>query len=82
MGGVLCTGPGDWIADFLSHLGVADNLQAELVAILHGLKLAWACECLEVVLYSDLTAAIWLVEQSCLPSHHYASIVLQIKDFL
>lgn len=39
--GLLCHSDGSWIKGFAGYIGITDNLHAELLALLHGIQLAW-----------------------------------------
>lgn len=41
IGGLIRTNAGTWFAGFSSCEGLADSLKAELLAVKHGLSLAW-----------------------------------------
>lgn len=74
-GGLLHSGEGDWKVGFYVYLGVADNLMAELVALLHGLRVAWGWGIRHILVYSDSQVSITLISQPVQQHHRYASII-------
>jgi hypothetical protein len=57
-------------------------LHAELIAIYHGLVLAWGMGIKELPCYSDSTTFIKLIYDPANVWHHYTVIILNIKDLL
>jgi len=51
-GGVHCDSDGTWLCGFSRFIGISDNLHAELLAIMHGLKLSWDKGHRNVICYS------------------------------
>jgi ribonuclease HI len=60
-------------------VGISTILHVELLAIYHGLKVAWDQGYRNIICYSDSTLSIQLVEGEVSPWHHYASILANIK---
>jgi ribonuclease HI len=56
------------------------NLHAELMAIYHCLVLAWGLGIKELLCYSDSATVIKLIYDPVNAWHHYAVIILNIKD--
>jgi len=81
-GGVLRDSDGTWLCGFSRFIGISDNLHAELLAIMHGLKLSWDKGHRNVICYSDSFHAIKLIQ--ALPNvwHVYATIIRNINDLL
>lgn len=52
---------GEWICGFSGSCGFADNLTAEVYAIIHGLDLAWNHGYRDIILESDSKSAIDLL---------------------
>jgi ribonuclease HI len=78
-GGVLRQDNGNWIFGFAGTVGISTILHVELLAIYHGLKVAWDQGYRNIICYSDSTLSIQLVEGEVSPWHHYASILANIK---
>ncbi|KAK2358414.1 hypothetical protein QL285_095601 [Trifolium repens] len=55
---------------------------SELMALYHGLRLAWELNIKELICYSDSGTAINLITEPVDEWHHYAAILLNIKDIL
>lgn len=60
-GGLVRNNLGEWICGFYGSCGVADNLIAEIYAIMHGLDLAWNRGYRDVILGTDSKSAIDLL---------------------
>lgn len=54
-GGLLRRGDGSWISGYMGFLGVTGSLHSELVALFHGLELAWRLRLDWLCCYSDST---------------------------
>jgi ribonuclease HI len=52
------------------------------MALYHGLRLAWELNIKELICYSDSGTAINLITEPVDEWHHYAAILLNIKDIL
>lgn len=68
-----------WI---MGSVGIANNLNAELIAMLQGLQLAWAMEIRELFCYSDSTTKLSLLMEEVQPFHAYAPILKNIRECL
>jgi ribonuclease HI len=81
-GGVLRHSNGSWIFGFAGTVGISSILHVELLAIHHGLKVAWDLGYRNIICYSDSTLAIQLIDEMGNLWHHYASILANIKDMV
>lgn len=81
-GGLLRRSDGTWIVGFAGSLGFSEILQAELMAILKGLSLAWDLGIRRLVCCSDSKMAIDIIEKACNLFHVYAVLIQNIKDLL
>lgn len=61
---------------------MTDSLRAELVALFHGLVVAWNSGGREVIVYSDSVMALYLVDQEMPLYHLHGSVVQSIRDLL
>jgi hypothetical protein len=52
------------------------------MAVYYGLVLAWGLDIKELLCYSDSKTIIKLIYDSVNAWHHYAAIILNIKDIL
>ncbi|KAJ1380632.1 Ribonuclease H domain [Sesbania bispinosa] len=78
---ILCAGYGDLAAQFIG-IGLSEILKAELLAILHGLKIAWDRGYKWVACYSDSQLALSLVNNHVAPCHRYATIITKIHIWM
>nr|KYP74107.1 hypothetical protein KK1_006775 [Cajanus cajan] len=67
---------------FYGDARVVDNLKVELLAILHGMKLAWRANFRNILCVSDSLLAINLVLGPLDVFHKYAPIIAHIKELL
>nr|KYP71799.1 hypothetical protein KK1_011072 [Cajanus cajan] len=67
---------------FYGDAGVGDNLKAELLAILHGMKLAWRANFCNILCVSDSLLAVNLVLGPLDVLHKYTPIIAHIKELL
>ncbi|CAJ2632849.1 unnamed protein product [Trifolium pratense] len=81
-GGVLRHSNGKWIYGFAGTVGISTILHVELLAIYHGLKVAWDQGYRNIVCYSDSTLSIQLIGRDVNSWHHYASILTNIRDLV
>jgi ribonuclease HI len=73
---------GAWIRGFSGNIGFSNILRAELLAVYHGLVLAWELQIRKLCCYSDSKTAINLITESVNKWYHYAAIFYNIKDIL
>ena len=52
-GRVLINHTAKWVRGFAAHFGVCSSVQAELLVLLHGLKMAWACGVKKLLIHVD-----------------------------
>ncbi|GAU47648.1 hypothetical protein TSUD_27720 [Trifolium subterraneum] len=81
-GGLIHNSKGAWAHGFVGNIGFSNILHAELMALYHGLLLAWQLNIKELWCYSDSETAIKLITEPVDEWHHYAAILLNIKDIL
>ncbi|KAJ1392256.1 Ribonuclease H domain [Sesbania bispinosa] len=81
-GGLIRDCQGAWIACFYGFAGNVDILEAELIAILQGLRLCWDLEKhqLSCLTYSKL--ADQLFHQQISPFHKHATLIKEIQIYL
>lgn len=63
-------------------MGISTILHVELLAIYHGLKVAWDQGYRNLICYLDSTLSIQLIGGEVNSWHHYASILANIKDMV
>lgn len=81
-GGLIRNGDGDFVAGFSCNMGSGTIMQAELMGILHELRLARSRNIDKVLVEVDSTSAIYFLENDCDPLHPCATIMHDIKDLL
>lgn len=55
---------GVWVHDFASNIGYSNTLHVELMALYHGLCMAWELGIKDLICYSDFNSAINLISES------------------
>lgn len=80
-GGFLRDVYGQWICGFSGSCGFTTNLNAELMAILKGLNLAWSRGYKLVVCESDSTTALDLISHGPHPLHPHTPLINSIRSF-
>jgi len=73
---------GAWIRGFAGNNGFSNILHVELLAMYHGLRIAWELEVTNLVCYSDLKTTINLIFATVNDWHHYAPIIWNIQKLL
>jgi ribonuclease HI len=81
-GGLIRNSDGAWVHGFAGNIGFSYILDAVLMAVYHGLVLAWGLGIKELMCYSDSKTVIKLIYDPVNAWHHYATIILNIKDLL
>ncbi|GAU17063.1 hypothetical protein TSUD_105620 [Trifolium subterraneum] len=81
-GGLIRNSHGAWIRGFAGNIGFSNILHAELLAVYHGLVLAWDMDIKDLICYSDSKTAIKLIGDPINEWHHFAAILQNIKDIL
>jgi hypothetical protein len=71
-GGLLRNEDGSWIRGFVGNIDFSNILHAELLAIYHGLCMAWEFDILELWCYYDSKTAMKLISEPVNYWHHYA----------
>ncbi|KAJ1383082.1 Ribonuclease H domain [Sesbania bispinosa] len=80
-GGLLRDGSGNWLKGFYGGIGVSEILHAELLAIKHGLELAWSEGYRNVIVWSDSQLALDLIDKEVNPCYRYAGIISCIQSW-
>ncbi|CAI0545592.1 unnamed protein product [Linum tenue] len=73
-GGVIRDDNGRFVKAFAVNLGGGSITRAELAGIEHGVKLAWAAGASKVLIQTDSTTAISLIESATQEHPHYRHI--------
>lgn len=60
--GLVHRGDGEWLHGFAGNLGRTNSLHDELVALLHGLTIAWDKAYRNVTYYSDSKNSLHLIK--------------------
>lgn len=81
-GGLMRDHNGKWLIGFSGHVDFADSLEVELLAILHGLRIAWDIGATDVSCRSDCTKALSLIQNPISHTHRYAAIIWHIKELI
>lgn len=63
-GGLHRKDDGVWYCCFAGNIGFSNILHVELLAIYHGLRIAWEFGLLDLLCYSDSKSAIKLIKES------------------
>lgn len=66
----------------ISHIGVSEILQVELIGIRDGIKMVWERGYQIITCYTDSLNAVKLIKDQREEFHGYASIIQDIKDLL
>ena len=80
--GLIKNDDGHWILVFLRNSGDSLVLHAELMTIMHGLRLARFISINQLVCHSNSKMAVDLIRTSVDEYHHYASLVGDIRELL
>ncbi|KAI4313582.1 hypothetical protein L6164_026547 [Bauhinia variegata] len=81
-GGVYRDEQGNWLYGFSKKLVYSDLTTAEIEAIYTGLKVAWERGYKKIILESDSTAAVDLVNKGVSSGHSLAEPVNQAREYL
>jgi ribonuclease HI len=81
-GGLICNSDGAWVHSFAGNIDFSNILHAELLAVYHGLSLAWELVIKDLWCYSDSKTVIKLLSDHVNGWHCYPAIIYNIKDFL
>ncbi|GAU50646.1 hypothetical protein TSUD_333850 [Trifolium subterraneum] len=80
--GLIRNSDGAWVQDFIGNIGFSNILHAELLAVCHGLALAWELDIKELWCYPGSKIVIKLLSEHVNVWHHCAAIIYNIKDLL
>lgn len=80
--GLIRNDKGEWLIGFSGFCGITTNLNAELMAIDHGLSLAWSYGYRDVVCESDSKSALDLILGGVFHTHPYAAVIAHIRSFM
>lgn len=72
---------GEWIYGFSGSCSHTTNLNAELLAILHGLRIAWQARHTSVIFEYDSKSALELINGQVTLFHPFAPLVNFIRSF-
>ena len=82
-GGVIRDSQGQWIMGFCKSLGLQTIIEAELYAIMLGLRMAQKLGLQQIMLYSDSLDAINIIMRDCCyDDHPLRDIIGDIRDLL
>ncbi|KAJ1424746.1 Ribonuclease H domain [Sesbania bispinosa] len=81
-GGLLRHHDGSWISGYYGHLKPVDILEAELVAILKGLRICWHYAFRNVLSMMDSSLAVHLIHNKVVNFHRYATLLREIQALL
>ncbi|XLT60596.1 hypothetical protein S245_053503 [Arachis hypogaea] len=81
-GGLLRDQDGNCVAGFLSYIGFAGSVEAELMAIRHGLWLAWQSGYRKVECESDCMVALKIIHDNAEGFPEFEHIVEEIHRFM
>lgn len=81
-GGVIRGDQGRWIVGFQGSLGIAGNLEAELMALYHGLHLAWSRDFRYVLCETDSKDVVRLVRETVDTHHLHHAILADIEEYI
>jgi ribonuclease HI len=70
-GGLLRNDDGAWYCGFTENIGFSIILHAELLAVYHGLRMAWELGMSELVYYFDSKTAIKFIKEPVNGWHHF-----------
>ena len=78
-GGQIRDHKGNWITAFISKLGLLPSTSAELMSILHIMKICREKGFRKVAINSDSVEALTLINKECSRSHPLISTIDQIR---
>lgn len=77
-GGIFRNSYGEWMWGFSGFCGISTNLNVELLAIYHGLDMAWKAGYKFVICESDSLSALSLINDGVSPFHPFAPLIEEI----
>ncbi|KAG5249134.1 non-LTR retroelement reverse transcriptase [Salix suchowensis] len=81
-GGVLRDGMGSWIAGFARNNGICSSVTAELWAVYIGLQLTWDRGYRKVILESDSSVVVGLMNGDKVSMDRNCTLIMKIRDML
>jgi hypothetical protein len=73
---------GSWIFGFEGNIGISSILHAELLAIYHGLWVAWETGYTNIICYSDFTLLIQLITANMNTWYLYTALISNIEELV
>lgn len=80
-GGIIRDQNGQWCSGFSGFCGFSTNINAELLAIYHGLKLAWQNGFTPLICESDSKSALAFIQNGVHSTHLLEPLVNSIQQF-
>ncbi|KAK4266635.1 hypothetical protein QN277_027525 [Acacia crassicarpa] len=81
-GGVIRNAQGEWLMEFCKSLGQHSVIEAEIQAIMLGLKMGHQMGLQKVLIYSDSLNAISILMRDCPMDHPLRNIIGETRDLL
>ena len=81
-GGALITYTAKWVRGFAANLGVCSSVKAELLTLLHGLKMAWACGIKKLLINVDSTIVINKIQVPSRPNRLHYFIIKECQTYI
>ncbi|XP_071723058.1 uncharacterized protein [Rutidosis leptorrhynchoides] len=82
VGGVFRNSSGNWLCGFLGVIETHFNLMAELLALFHGLKLAWDLKYRQLTAFTDSMDALHTLKLNNRRHHSYVAFICDIRCLL
>lgn len=80
--GLIQNTDGVWVHDFAGNIAYSNILHVELMVLYHGLCMVRKLDIKDLMCYSDSNHTIKVISEFVNAWHHYATILLNIKDLL
>lgn len=81
-GGLIQNAKGAWIHSFAGNIGHSNIFHTDLMALYHGLCMAWELGIKVLMCYSDSKYAIKLISELVNLWHYYVAILHNFTEFL
>ena len=81
-GGLIRDSSGFFCGGFVANLGICPITVAEIWAVYYSLYLAWQKGFRRILLESDSSSALSLIQKDSIDRHPFASIVKHVRDLL
>lgn len=82
-GGCIRNSCGEWISGFSGTCGCTSNINAELLAICHGLNKAWwQAGYSAIIIESDSKSALEMISEGVTQFHPHAPLVTHIRSLI